>query len=54
VTNPNGPDYTSEDEFDEVPNTIEYNPNDLPSMEEDSIDILLPRKNEYKEELANF
>jgi hypothetical protein len=23
---PNSPDYTSEYEFDEVPNTIEYNP----------------------------
>jgi hypothetical protein len=26
VTNPNGPDYTSEYEFDEVPYAIEYNP----------------------------
>jgi hypothetical protein len=26
VTDPNGPDYTSEYEFDEVPVTIEYNP----------------------------
>jgi hypothetical protein len=26
VMDPNGPDYTSEDEFDEVPDTIEYDP----------------------------
>jgi hypothetical protein len=32
VIDPNDPDYTSEDEFDEVPDTIEYNPQDLPFM----------------------
>jgi hypothetical protein len=26
VMDPNGPDYTSECEFDEVPETIEYDP----------------------------
>jgi hypothetical protein len=54
VTDPNGPDYTSEDEFDEVPDTIEYDPQDFPFMQEDSIDMLLPRTNEYKEKLAKF
>jgi hypothetical protein len=54
VTDPNGPDYRSEDEFDEVPDTIEYNPHDFPFMKEDSIDMLLPRTNEYKEKLAKF
>jgi hypothetical protein len=29
VMDPNGPDYTSEDEFDEVPDTIEYDPSRL-------------------------
>jgi hypothetical protein len=43
VIDPNGPDYTSKDEFDEVPDTIEYNPRDLPFMQEDCIDMLLPR-----------
>ena len=55
MTDPNGPEYTSEDEFDEVPDTIEYNPvHDLNFMQEDSIGMLLPRKNEYKEKLAKF
>jgi hypothetical protein len=51
---PNSPDYTSEDEFDEVPDTIEYDPRDLPFMQEDCIDMLLPRTDEYKENLAKF
>jgi hypothetical protein len=54
VTDPSGRDYASEDEFDEVADTIEYNPQDLPFMQEDSIDMLLPRKDEYKEKLAKF
>jgi hypothetical protein len=48
VTNINGLDYRSEYEFDEVPYSIEYNPHDFPFMQGDSIDVLLPRKNEYK------
>ena len=48
VMNPNGPDYTSEDDFDEVSDTIDYDPWDLPFMQEEYIDMFLPRKNEYK------
>ena len=47
VMDSNGLDYTSEGEFDEVPNTTEYNPRDLFFMQEGSIDMLLPRTNEY-------
>jgi hypothetical protein len=36
VMDPNSPDYTSEDEFDEVLDTIEYDPRDLPFMQEDT------------------
>jgi hypothetical protein len=54
VTDPNNPDYTSEDDFYEVSYTIEYDPQALPFMQEDFIDMLLPRKDEYKERLANF
>jgi len=52
VMDPNGPGYTSEFEFDEFPNTIEYDPWDLPFMQEDCIDTLLPRKYEYMENLT--
>jgi len=48
VVDPSSPDYTCEDEFDEVPYTIEYDPYDLHFMQEDCIYMLLPRTNEYK------
>jgi hypothetical protein len=51
---PNGLDYTSECDFDEVQYTIEYDPKDLPFMQEDYIDTLVPRTNEYKEKLAKI
>jgi hypothetical protein len=54
VTGPNGSDYRSEDESNEVPETIEYDPWDFPFMQEDSIDILLPRKNEHKEKISKI
>jgi hypothetical protein len=54
VLDQNDPDYSSEDDFDEVPDTIEYDPRDLPFMQEDCIDALLPRTNEYKDKLAKF
>jgi len=54
VMDPNGLDYMSEGDFDEVPKTIEYDPRDLHFMQEDCIDTLFPRKNEYKENLAKF
>jgi hypothetical protein len=54
VMDPNGPNYTSECEFYEVPETIEYDPKVLPFMQEDCISKLLPRTNEYKEKFGNF
>jgi hypothetical protein len=54
VLDQNDPDYSSKDDFDEAPDTIEYDPRDLPFMQEDCIDTLLPRTNEYKENLAKF
>jgi hypothetical protein len=51
---PNNPDYTSEDEFDEVPYTIEYDPLELPFMQEECIDTLLPRTDKYKENIVKF
>jgi hypothetical protein len=54
VLDHNDLDYNSKDDFDEAPNTIEYDPWDLPFMQEDCIDTLLPRTNEYKEKLAKF
>jgi len=50
----NDHDYSSEDDFDEAPDTIEYDPHDLPFMKEGCIDTLLPRKNEYKEKNTKF
>lgn len=54
VVDPRIPNYTREDEFDEVPYTIEYDPYDLHFMQEDYIYMLLPRTNEYKEKIAKF
>jgi hypothetical protein len=42
---PKIPDYTSEDTFDEVMDTIEYDPWELTFMQEDFKDILLPMTN---------
>jgi hypothetical protein len=39
---PNGPDYVSECDYDVPPQIIEYDPSELPFMQEDSIDMLLP------------
>jgi hypothetical protein len=54
VSDPNGLEYTSEDEFDEVQDTIEYDLQDFPFMQEDSVDMLLPRTNEHKEKISKF
>jgi hypothetical protein len=48
------PNHINENEFDEGPLPIEYDPHDLPFMQEDSIDTLLPRTQEYKEKLAKI
>jgi hypothetical protein len=47
VMEPNGHDYTSECEFDKVPDTIEYDPRYLPFMQEDCIYMLLTKTDEY-------
>jgi hypothetical protein len=54
VIDPSSHDYTSEDEFDEVSDTIEYDPWDLPFMQEDYIDMILTRTNKYNENIAKF
>jgi hypothetical protein len=54
VMDPNGHDYMSECDFDVPHHIIEYDPWDLHFVQEDCIDTLLPRTNEYKEKLANF
>jgi hypothetical protein len=54
VMDTNSPEYTSEDEFDEVLDTIEYSIRNLPFMQEDFIDMLLPSTNEYKENITKF
>jgi len=51
---PNDPHYIGECEFDEVPDTIEYDPWELPFMQEDYMDTLLQKKDEYKGNLVNF
>jgi hypothetical protein len=45
---PNGPDYVIECDYDVPSQIIEYDPSELPFMQEDSIDMLLPRTDEYK------
>jgi hypothetical protein len=51
---PNGLDYTSECEFNEVPKTVEYDPKVLPFLQEDCIDVLLERTYEYKEKILKL
>jgi hypothetical protein len=51
---PKSPNYTSECDFDVPHQIIEYDPWDLPFSQEDCIDTLLPRMNDYKEKLAKF
>jgi hypothetical protein len=54
VMDPNNPDYTSECDFDVPRQITEYDPWNLPFSQEECIDTLLPRTNEYKEKLAKF
>jgi hypothetical protein len=42
VMDPNGLDYVSECDYDVPPHIIEYDPSELPFMQEDSIDMFLP------------
>jgi hypothetical protein len=54
VMDPNDLYYTSECEFDKVPETVEYDPQYLPFMQEDRIGMLLPRTYENSENIMNF
>jgi hypothetical protein len=54
VMDPNIPDYTSECDFDVPHQIMEYDPWDLHFSQEDCIDTLLSRTNEYKENLVKF
>jgi hypothetical protein len=54
VTDPSGPDYVSEHDYDVPPQIIEYDPSELPFMQEDSIEMFLPWTNEYKEKLVKY
>jgi hypothetical protein len=49
-----GPDYASECDYDVLPQTIEYDPSELPFMQDDSIDTCLPLTYQYKEKLAKY
>jgi hypothetical protein len=54
VMDPNGPDHVSECDYDVLPRIIEYDPYGLPFMQENFIDMLLPRTDEYKEKLTKY
>ena len=49
-----GHDYASKCDYDVVPQTIEYDPSQLPFMQKDSIDTLLPWIDQYKDKLAKY
>jgi hypothetical protein len=51
---PDGPNYANECDYDVLPLTIEYDPFELPFMQEDSIDTLLPWTDQYKYELLKY
>ena len=48
------PDYHSECEFDVPLHIIEYDPQEMPFLQEDCIDTLFPKIDKYKEKLAEF
>jgi hypothetical protein len=54
MMNLDGPNYASECDYDVLPQTIEYDPSELPFMQEDSIDIILPWIDQYKYKLAKY
>jgi len=54
VMDPNHPDYHSDCEFDVPQQVIEYYPWEFPFEQEYCIDRLIPRTNEYKENLLEF
>jgi hypothetical protein len=54
VLDRNDHDYSGKDGFDEALETIEYDPRDLPFMQEHCIVTLLSRTKQYIEQLAKF
>jgi len=54
VTEPNIPNYWSDCEFDVTPQTMDYDPWELPFAEEDCINTLLSKTDKYKERLAKY
>jgi hypothetical protein len=51
---PDGFDYVNECDYDVPTQSIEYDPYKLPFMHEDSIDIILPWTDKYKEKLSKY
>jgi hypothetical protein len=54
VIDPNGLDYVSECDYVVPPWIIEYDPSDLPFMQEHSINMILLKTYEYKEKLTKY
>jgi hypothetical protein len=54
MMDPNGLDYVNKYDYDVLPQTIEYDPSELPFMHEDSIDVLLPWTDQYKEQISKY
>jgi hypothetical protein len=54
MMDPDGPDYSSECDYDVLPQTIDYDPYEIPFMKEESIDTLLPWKNQYKVKIVKY
>jgi hypothetical protein len=53
VMDPSGPNYVSEHNYDVPPQIIEYDPYELPFMQEDSIDISSHGQMNTKRNLQN-
>jgi hypothetical protein len=54
VMDPDGPDYASECDYDVLPHAIECDPYELPFMQEDSINMILPWTDQYKDKLEKY
>jgi hypothetical protein len=54
VVVPKSPDYWSDCEYDVSPQVIEYDPWDLPFSQEDCIDTLLLKTDNYKDKLLKY
>jgi hypothetical protein len=51
---PSCPNYVNEHNYDVPPQVIEYDPSELPFIQEDSIQMFLPSTYIYKEKLAKY